>query len=71
MIARNEKAPASVGAGAGAEGTYEKLRRDFTATPDPMPALRELQALVAGLMVTASRVDAAGCRLLALAGGAP
>lgn len=67
----NEKAPEPVVAGSGAEGVaYEKLQPNLTAHPDSMPALREMQAIVAALLVTADRVDAAGCRLLALAGGA-
>lgn len=70
MRPMNEKAPVSVGAGAGAEGTCEKLPPRFTATPDLVPALLEIRAAVAATLVMVDRIDAAGRRLLTLVGGA-
>ena len=64
-----KESPGPAGAGPG-PSSYEKLPLHFTADTDPVPTLREAQALVAGLLVKVDRLDAAGCRLLALIGGA-
>lgn len=68
MTAAAKKNPEQLGGCAGSSD-YKKLRRNITTPPSALDILREAQILAAGLVALADRIDAAGCKLLALAGG--